>query len=89
MKKLRKIYTLNDARNDRAISEARAATPGTKENRQMRADVAAMLADADARVLAANPQIGKLMRNGKPVYYVTAPEYREAARPFELVGGAA
>lgn len=34
--------------------------------------------------LAANPHIGVLSRNGSPVYYVTTPEYREAADPRTL-----
>jgi hypothetical protein len=38
-----------------------------------------------AACLAANPQIGVLMRNGKHVYYVNSPEYREAQYPQGLL----
>ena len=31
-----------------------------------------------------NPHIGTLNRNGKTVYYVTAPTYREASHPLDL-----
>lgn len=36
-------------------------------------------------VLAANPAIGVLMRNGKAKFYVSFPTYREAADPAVLV----
>jgi hypothetical protein len=39
-----------------------------------------------ASVLAANPAIGVLVRNGKPKFYVSSPMYREATDPAALVG---
>jgi len=35
--------------------------------------------------LAKFPQIGVLTRNGKTIYYVTSPFYREAHHPLELI----
>lgn len=37
-------------------------------------------------ILNDNPQIGILIRDGKPVYYVNWPTYREASDPAQLVG---
>lgn len=36
-------------------------------------------------ILNDHPEIGVLMRNGEPVYYRSAPAYREASDPAELV----
>jgi hypothetical protein len=53
--------------------------------RNAKTDDAARQVQADAAFVQANPQIGQLIRRGKPVYYVNAPTYTEASNPRELV----
>lgn len=46
--------------------------------------------EAHAAVLAANPEIGKLIRSGKPVYYIMRNGLPVEARdPSELLNGGA
>jgi hypothetical protein len=73
-----RIFTLADARDEKrdaelpALARARAA-------REERARIAG--------ILAANPQIGVLLRDARgPLYYVNFPEYIEARDPAWLVG---
>ena len=37
------------------------------------------------QLLNSNPTIGTLNRNGKTIYYVTLPVYREAYHPLDLI----
>lgn len=50
-----------------------------------KAEAAELQYDLDLAFVAANPQIGMLMRRGKPVYYVGLPVYRESRNPRDLV----
>lgn len=50
-----------------------------------KAEAAELQQDLDLAFVAANPQIGMLMRRGKPVYYVGLPVYRESRNPRDLV----
>jgi hypothetical protein len=37
------------------------------------------------QLLSRYPEIGVLSRNGKTIYYITRPHYREAHHPVELI----
>lgn len=66
--------------NRRANQAAKYLAPSLQERR-------ADLDRANRTFAAQHPQVGELMmRKGRPVFYVTAPEYREAADPRDLVG---
>jgi hypothetical protein len=75
--------TIRTARN---LARRRLDADARAEARGRAAEVAAA---GVAAVLRHHPEIGQLTRNGRPVYYVTAPVYREAAHPAELVAGGA
>lgn len=50
-------------------------------------DAEAAIKNAAAATLAAHPEIGVLIRNGRPMYYVypVGGEYRESTDPSELI----
>lgn len=73
-----RIYTLADARDEKRDAELPALARAEAEIAE-RARVAA--------ILAANPQIGVLLRDARgPLYYINFPEYIEARDPAWLVG---
>jgi hypothetical protein len=74
--------TIRSARN---LARAELAREARAEARDQAREAAAA---AIAETLRQHPEIGQLTRRGRPVYYVTAPAYREAADPLELLGGA-
>jgi|JI8StandDraft_2_1071088.scaffolds.fasta_scaffold371105_1 hypothetical protein len=51
----------------------------------LKAEAAELQHDLDLAFVAANPQIGMLMRRGKTIYYVGLPVYRESRNPRDLV----
>jgi len=76
---VKKIYTLNDARKARAMADAPA---------RMAAHLATLQAEWDRRTAEAlkeHPEIGTLIRYGKPVYYVWKPRYTENSSVFDLL----
>lgn len=75
---MNKIYTLQDARRERALA-------GLAQAERWQAEDAAK--NRVGGILRDNPQIGVRMRAGKPMYY-TYPAggvYREARDPADLV----
>lgn len=77
MSKATKIVTVGDARDQKRASDY---------NRfYAKMDAAAAKAEAIRATLAVNPHIGVLSRNGKAVYYVNFPQYREASTPAALI----
>jgi hypothetical protein len=71
-----RIFTLADARDERRNAELPALA---------RAAAARLEAERIAGVLRENPAIGVLCRNGRSVFYVNFPCYREAGDPAALV----
>lgn len=69
------MYRAMRAKNDRDPVAASIA----------KAEAKSLQHDLDLAFVAANPQIGMLMRRGKPVYYVGLPVYRESRNPRDLV----
>lgn len=67
------MFTFQDARREKQAQDDRLMAKAD--------DRAAAQREIDA-VLKANPQIGVLMRMGKPVYYAGT---REASHPSELI----
>lgn len=72
---MKQVFTAWDARNERIASEYRA--PSAAERR-------ADLDRANRAIAAQYPQIGELIRNGRPVFYISNP-YREARDPRILI----
>jgi hypothetical protein len=77
----KKIVTLHDARREKWAMDAKQAAKYAK------ADALLAQRAADAAFAQAHPQIGQLIRNGAPLYYVNAPAYRESRNPRALVEG--
>ena len=73
---MKSIITVRDVMKQKAAAEAAAYEISL-------AQVAAQQ-NVNA-LLAANPQVGVLNRNGKAVYYVNFPDYREASTPAALI----
>lgn len=78
MKTTRKIYTVYDAREEKYLRNGDyAAWAKEEEEKKAREEI--------QTILRANPGIGTLQRATGVVYYVNAPEYREACHPAELI----
>lgn len=77
------MFTAHDARNAKRNADARRFGPS-----EAAAARQAERAAEDAAVLAANPYIGRLTRNGGAVFYAydAAGTYHEARAPEALVG---
>ena len=73
---MKNIITLRDAMKKKVAAEAAAYEAGLAREAAKQ---------AVAAILASNPQIGVLNRNGKAVYYVNFPQYREASTPAAFV----
>lgn len=73
-----KIRTLGDVLMEKAMANAEEIAREAKARKR---------SDEIAACLKANPQIGTLMRDGRPVYYTyPAPgTYREARNPETLI----
>ena len=68
----------------RTAHDARTARMAGKYNSPSKSEIAAGQ-DAILRGYATDhPQIGELIRKGRPVFYITAPDYRESADPRDL-----
>lgn len=78
---MKKVRTVNDVRNEKRNADAR---------RFAHLDDAEAEQKRIAEVLKANPEIGVLMRNGKPVYYLTRSyghlEHADPAALVEFIG---
>lgn len=67
------------------VYQARAAKQLAFAKYEAAAETKAALQQEISTILAANPQVGVLIRKGKPVYYVNSPAYAEANSPAALI----
>lgn len=83
---MKKIRTVHDARREKwAMDAAQDAKWAAMDAKWAAMDAADAKRAADRAIIFANPSIGMIVRDGEPMYYRFAPEYRESRNPADLI----